>query len=220
MLATDPSPDVRIQLALSLRSHKTDQTQTIVKTLLADNPDNELMQFSFATFAESQKVQEAERARTRNLSPADRALVTNGATIFKQLCATCHGPDGKGIVIGGGQMPAPPLVGSPRVTGDKILVTQLLLNGMRGPVDGKTYPDMMPSMGGNNDTWIASVLSYIRNSSELGNKSSVVTPAEVAEVRANTPKMPGMTQQELEIFKLGRAERTNWSRPDEKNKSE
>ena len=220
MLATDPSPDVRIQLALSLRSHKTDHTQAIVKTLLADNPKNELMQFSFTTFAESQKVQEAERARTRNLSPADRALVTNGATIFKQLCATCHGPDGKGIAMGGKQMPAPPLVGSPRVKGDKILVIQLLLNGMRGPVDGKTYPDMMPSMGGNDDTWIASVLSYIRNSSELGNKSSVVTPAEVAEVRANTPKMPGMTQQELEIFKLGRAERTNWSRSDEKNKSE
>ncbi|WP_018618156.1 DUF7133 domain-containing protein [Spirosoma luteum] len=220
MLATDPSPDVRIQLALSLRSHKTDHTQAIVKMLLADNPKNELMQFSFTTFAESQKVQEAERARTRNLSPADRALVTNGATIFKQLCATCHGPDGKGIAMGGKQMPAPPLAGSPRVRGDKILVTQLLLNGMRGPVDGKTYPDMMPSMGGNDDTWIASVLSYIRNSSELGNKSSVVTPAEVAEVRANTPKMPGMTQQELEIFKLGRAERTNWSKPDEKNKSE
>jgi mono/diheme cytochrome c family protein len=220
MLATDPSPDVRIQLALSLRSHKTDQTQAIVKTLLADNPNNELMQFSFATFAESQKVLEAERARTQNLSPADRALVTSGATIFKQLCATCHGPDGKGIAMGGKQMPAPPLVGSPRVKGDKILVIQLLLNGMKGPVDGKTYPDMMPSMGGNDDTWIASVLSYIRNSSELGNKSSVVTPTEVADVRANTPKMPGMTQQELEIFKLGRAERINWSKPDEKNKAE
>ncbi|WP_020607719.1 DUF7133 domain-containing protein [Spirosoma spitsbergense] len=220
MLAADPSPDVRIQLALSLRSHKTDQTQAMVKTLLADNPNNELMQFSFATFAESQKVLEAERARTQNLSPADRALVTNGATIFKQLCATCHGPDGKGIAMGGKQMPAPPLVGSPRVKGDKILVIQLLINGMKGPVDGKTYPDMMPSMGGNDDTWIASVLSYIRNSSELGNKSSVVTPTEVADVRANTPKMPGMTQQELEIFKLGRAERINWSKPDEKNKAE
>lgn len=220
MLTEDPSADVRVQLALSLRSHKTKQTQAIVDTLLANNPKNELMQFSFATFTESQKVQEAERARTRNLSPADRALVTSGATIFKQLCATCHGPDGKGIAMGGKQMPAPPLVGSPRVKGDKILVIQLLLNGMRGPVDGKIYPDMMPSMGGNDDTWIASVLSYIRNSSELGNKSSVVTPAEVAEVRANTPKMPGMTQQELEIFKLGRAERTNWSKPDEKNKAE
>ena len=214
-LKTDPSADVRIQLALSLRSYKTPETQRLVNTILAENPTNELMQFSFATFAESQKTLRAEQERTRNLSPADRALVTNGATIFKQLCATCHGPDGKGVSIGGGNMPAPPLVGSPRVKGDKILLTQLLLNGMRGPVDGKTYTDMMPAMGSNDDKWIASVLSYIRNSSELGNQSSVVTPAEVADIRANTPNIPGgMTQQELEIFKLGRAERTNWSKPD------
>ncbi|MVM39603.1 c-type cytochrome [Spirosoma sp. HMF3257] len=216
-LKDDPSADVRIQLALSLRSHQTPQTQALAKKLLADNPKNELMQFSFTTFAESQKILQAEQERTRNLSPVDRALVTQGATIFKQLCATCHGPDGKGITMGGKQMPAPPLVGSPRVKGDKTLLMQLLLNGMRGPVDGKTYPDMMPSMASNDDKWIASVLSYVRNSSELGNKSSVVTPEEVAYTRANTPVIPaGMTQQELEIFKLGRAERTNWSKPDDK----
>lgn len=111
-------------------------------------------------------------------------------------------------------MPAPPLAGSPRVKGDKILNIQLLLNGLKGPVDGKTYPDMMPSMGGNDDEWLASVLSYIRNSSELGNKASVVTPGEVKNVRATTPKIPGgMTLQLLEIFKLGRAEKTNWSKP-------
>ncbi|MBD2751905.1 DUF7133 domain-containing protein [Spirosoma validum] len=218
-LKNDSSPDVRIQLALSLRSHKMPRTDALVRQLLADNAKNELMQFSFATFTTSQKMQQAELERTRNLSPADRELVTKGATIFKQLCATCHGPDGKGINVAGSQtMPAPPLVGSPRVKGDKILLIQLLLNGMRGPVDGKTYTDMMPAMGSNDDKWIASVLSYIRNSSELGNKSSVVTPNEVADVRVNTPVIPGgMTQQELEIFKLGRAERTNWSKPDAKS---
>ncbi|WP_080060130.1 DUF7133 domain-containing protein [Spirosoma aerolatum] len=217
-MTNDPSPDVRIQLALSLRSHSTPRTKAVVTQLLADNPQNELMQFSYKTFTEAQKMLLAEQERTRNLSPADRALVTNGATIFKQLCATCHGPDGKGIVVAGSsQMPAPPLVGSPRVKGDKTLVIQLLLNGMKGPLDGKTYRDIMPSMGSNDDKWIASVLSYIRNSGELGNKASVVTPKEVAEVRATTPVIAGgMTQQELEIFKLGRAERTNWSKPETK----
>lgn len=216
-LKDDSSADVRVQLALSLRSHSSPKTVPLVKTLLAENPRNELMQFSFATFNKTQQVLQAERARTRNLSPADRELVTNGATIFKQLCATCHGPDGRGVSIGGGKMPAPPLAGSPRVKGDKILLTQLVLNGMRGPIDGKTYTDMMPAMGSNDDKWIASVLSYVRNSSELGNKASVITPKEVAEIRASTPVIAGgMTQQELEIFKLGRAERTNWSKPDSK----
>ncbi len=213
-LSKDPSPDVRIQLSLSLRGNKSAKAQEIVKELLFNNMDNELMQFSHTTFVETRKRTDAELERTRNLSAADRKLVTRGATIFKQLCATCHGADGKGITIGGKEMPAPPLVGSPRVRGDKVLNIQLLLNGLKGPVDGKTYPDIMPSMAGNDDEWIASVLSYVRNSSDLGNNASVVTEDEVKEVRAHTPRIPGgMTIQQLEIFKLGRAERKNWNAP-------
>lgn len=147
-MKNDPAADVRIQLSLSLRSNQSEKARAIVKELLADNPDNPLMQFSFATFVESQKTVLAERERTRNLSPADRTLVTRGSTIFKQLCASCHGRDGRGITVAGSnEMPAPPLAGSPRVKGDKILNIQLLLNGLKGPVDGKTYPDIMPSMG-------------------------------------------------------------------------
>ena len=151
--------------------------------------------------------------RTSNLGPAERKLITEGAVIYKQLCATCHGTDGKGVNIPGRDMPAPPLAGSPRVTGDKIALTQLLLNGLTGPVDGKTYADKMPSMWAQSDEWIAAALSYIRNSNDLGNKASVVTTEEVTEIRANTPKIPeGMTLQMLEIFKLGRAERSNWDK--------
>ncbi|MBA2563008.1 MAG: c-type cytochrome, partial [Chitinophagaceae bacterium] len=139
-LKDDPGADVRIQLTLSLRTNKTGQGQAIVKDLLADNKDNQMMQFSYSTFINGQKTREAEAKRTMNLSPADRKLVTKGATIYKQLCTSCHGSDGKGITIGGKDMPAPPLAGSPRVRGDKILNIQLLLNGLKGPVDGKTYP--------------------------------------------------------------------------------
>ncbi len=219
-LKDDPSVDVRIQLSLSLRTNKTPQAQAVVKDLLAANPNNQLMQYSFATFTEAQKTLAAERERTRNLSPADRKLVTKGATIYKQLCATCHGPDGRGVVIGGKDMPAPPLAGSPRVKGDKIALIQLLLYGLQGPVDGKTYNDIMPAMGGNDDEWIASVLSYVRNSSELGNQASVVTTEEVKTVRAHTPKMKEpFTLQLLEIFKLGRAEKANWGAADSSQKS-
>jgi hypothetical protein len=85
---------------------------------------------------------------------------------------------------------------------------------LKGPVDGKTYTNIMPSMAANDDKWIASVLSYIRNSSELGNNTSVVTPEEVKTVRENSPKeiSGGATLQLLEIFKLGRAESTNWDK--------
>ena len=218
-LKNDTSADVKIQLMLSLRGSKLPAAQSIVKDLLSSNPANELMQFSYTTFVETQKTRMAERERTMNLSPADRELVTKGSVIFKQLCATCHGPDGRGVVIGGKDMPAPPLAGSPRVRGDKIALIQLLLSGLQGPVDGKTYKDIMASMGGNDDHWIASVLSYVRNSGELGNNASVVTEEEVKKIRATTPKIPGgFTLQLLEIFKLGRAERTNWSDTAKKKK--
>jgi len=210
-LRDDTSPDVRIQLSLSLRTNNTDKAKSMVKYLLRSNSENQLMQYSYVTFIEAQHRLIAEKERTKNLSPADRRLVTAGSTIFKQLCATCHGPDGKGVVIGGKPMPAPPLAGSPRVKGDKTSLIQLILYGLNGPVDGKNYPDKMPALGNNEDAWIASVLSYVRNSGELGNQSSVVTPEEVKEVRANTPNMKdGFTLQLLEIFKLGRAERKNW----------
>jgi mono/diheme cytochrome c family protein len=212
-MKSDTSADVRIQLSLSLRSNKTPAAQKIVKELLDSNANNSMLQFSYATFVEAQKSREEELKRTRNLGPAERKLIAEGSVIYKQLCATCHGADGRGINVPGKNMPAPPLTGSPRVKGDKIALTQLLLNGLTGPVDGKTYTDKMPSMWAQSDEWIAAALSYIRNSGDLGNKSSVVTPAEVKKTRENTPKIPeGMTLQMLEIFKLGRAERSNWDR--------
>lgn len=212
-LQNDPSPDVLVQLSLSLRTNPSRIAQEIVKYLLVNHPDNEMMQYSYSVFTESQKNLEAERKRTSNLSPEERELVSKGSTIFHQLCATCHGPDGRGVVIGGKAMPAPPLVGSPRVKGDKIMNIQILLDGLKGPIDGKNYPDMMPSMAKNDDQWIASVVSYIRNSGDLGNNASVVTPQEVKYVRDSVPRVQGgITIQTLEIFKLGRAERKQLGR--------
>jgi mono/diheme cytochrome c family protein len=212
-LKNDESADVKVQLSLSLRSAKAPAAKKIVKHLLDSNASNVMMHFSYTTFVEAEKNRVAELMRTKNLGPAERKLIAEGSKIYKQLCATCHGADGKGVNIPGKDMPAPPIAGSPRVKGDKIALTQLLLNGLTGPVDGKTYADKMPSMWGQSDEWIASVLSYIRNSGDMGNKASVVTTEEVKETRANTPRIPeGMTLQMLEIFKLGRAERSNWDK--------
>lgn len=211
-LTTDSSADVRIQLMLSLRSSKHEQVQRIVKDLIQSNPENELMQFSYKAFEEAKVRADAELALLRNLSPADRALVSKGAVRYKQFCSNCHGMNGKGVIMGNDPMPAPPLVGSPRVTGDKIAIIQLMLMGLQGPVDGKDYPNIMPPMAGSSDEYLASVLSYIRNSSDLGNKASLITEKEVREVRSFTKHMPpgGTTLRSLEIGKLGRAENKNW----------
>lgn len=213
-LKSDSNVDVRIQLSLSLRTNKTESAKKIVQALLIENPHNELMQFSYKVFEETQKLKELELARLKNLSPADRELVSKGAVNYKQFCSNCHGADGKGIIAGNTPMPAPPLVGSARVTGDKIALIQLMLLGLQGPVDGKDYPNIMPAMASSTDQYLASVLSYIRNSNDLGNKSSIVTIDEVKEVRGFTKYTVegGTTLRSLEIGKLGRAENKNWDK--------
>lgn len=128
------------------------------------------------------------------LDAASRKMVLDGAITFKSLCVTCHGADGKGTPTN----LAPILSGNfRRLTGKKDEEIKILLHGLTGPVDGKTYPDMMPPMGANSDEWIASVLSYIRY--DLASAGSgiprvspqflervLVTPTDVKRVRAET----------------------------------
>jgi mono/diheme cytochrome c family protein len=211
-LKDDPSPDVRLQLALSLRANKTDQAQAVVKDLLAANPNNEVLQYSHKSFTETHRRIAEERERVKNISPEDRELIAQGAVIYNQLCTNCHGPQGKGIQVGD-RMPAPPLAGSPRLKGtDKILPIEIMLHGLKGPIDGKEYADMMPSMANQSDEWIAAVLSYVRNSSDLGNNASVIKPEEVKEVRDRIKLIPGgATMQYLEVHKGYRTTQRNWA---------
>jgi F5/8 type C domain len=54
---------------------------------------------------------------------------------------------------------------------------------LSGPIAGKTYTDVMVPMGaGSSDEWVAGVASYVRTS--FGNNAGLVTPADVARVRA------------------------------------
>jgi putative membrane-bound dehydrogenase-like protein len=196
----DPSADVRFQLALSLRFNESEKAQEIIKDLLAKNPKNQVM-------VESQRKYQGTldaRARTERtakvLNDAERKLVNQGSLIFKQLCATCHGADGKGVAIGGKDMIAPPLANSKDISGDPEKLIKTLLHGLTGPINGKTYPDVMPALGGNDDDYIASVLSYIRN--DIGNKAQVVKPADVKKVRLTTAdRVNPWTKKELDEAK-------------------
>jgi mono/diheme cytochrome c family protein len=134
--------------------------------------------------------------RLAYLPADDRKMILNGAATFSSLCVTCHGPNGKGIAIAGSaDLAAPPLAGaSKRIGGDKNNLVKIILHGLTGPVDGKTYPSIMPSLGANSDEWVASVVNYVRY--EFGNInlrrrptdtiSPFVSPAEVKLVRAQT----------------------------------
>ena len=186
-LSNDPSYDVRVQVLASMFSSKSPAAKAVVKELLQANSDNEML----VATGKSLERNEEQRMYARkfgDMRMADRNTILNGMNIFKSLCASCHGADGKGLAIGGTGMAAPPLVGSKRLSiPEKNTSIRIMLHGLSGPVDGKTYSSVMPPMGSNNDRWIASVLSYVRY--EMGNSAArkdpqvIVRTEEVSRIR-------------------------------------
>ena len=184
-LKDDVSGDVRIQLVLSLRYSKLKEATALLQDIKELNAENVLLQ-SLATtslnvgnepdFIKKLKTEIAGK------SPYSRELISKGAVAFRQVCATCHGLDGKGVLNKENKMLAPPLQGSKRVASDdRSVVIRILLHGLTGPVEGKVYPDVMPPMEANDDEWIASVLSYVRYS--FGDDASTVRDDHVRDVR-------------------------------------
>lgn len=207
-LKSDPSYDVRLQLLLSLYNNKSKKAEAIVRDVQLKNADNDM-------FASAQKAMDRNNdiktygARLAAMPVEDRKMILAGAATFSSLCVTCHGPAGKGIAVAGtADLAAPPLAGSvKRLGGDKTNLVKIILHGLTGPVDGKTYPSIMPSLGANSDEWVASVVNYVRY--EFGKVNArrrptdtiapFVTPAEVKLVREkNAARNKPWTLDELE----------------------
>ena len=83
-----------------------------------------------------------------------------GATVFRNICAACHGEEGLG-------MPGlyPPLQGSHLVEGDPAITIRIVLHGLQGPVTvaGQEYNNIMPpNVDILGDEEIAAVLNFVR----------------------------------------------------------
>ncbi|GAA4418388.1 hypothetical protein GCM10023187_51790 [Nibrella viscosa] len=155
-LLNDPSIDVRVQLLESLHYSTSPKAKAVIGDLLAQNTGNPMLT---AVESSIQKNEDYKRYGNKlgGLLAVDRNSVLKGAEIFKSLCSSCHGTDGKGLA----SQVAPPIAGSKHLA-DKDLLLKILLQGLSGPIDGKTYPTVMPAMADNTDEWIASVANYIR----------------------------------------------------------
>ncbi|MBI3680670.1 MAG: cytochrome c [Acidobacteria bacterium] len=98
---------------------------------------------------------------------------------FQSYCAACHQYDGQGVGA------APPLDGSPWVTGPESRLIKIVLHGVRGPMEvhAKTYDLEMPGFGQIlSDADVASLLSFVRG--RFGAPGEPITPATVSRVRA------------------------------------
>ncbi len=95
------------------------------------------------------------------LNKEERALLEKGRFIYRELCTTCHGPEGRGLKGPEGKsLLAPPLPGSPRLEQNREAAIQVMLHGLIGELDGKMYGGLMAPFGAtNDDEWVASVLT-------------------------------------------------------------
>ena len=177
-MKSDTSYGVKIQLALSLRFSKTDKAISTLKEIRKANDTNKLIAKAVSrSLLRTDESLAALRESTNGLGEKDKDLVYDGSINYQQLCATCHGKEGEGIP----SQLAPPLAGSARVNGDKDILINILLAGLKGPVDNHFYPEQMPSQKEHTDVYIASVLSYMRRS--FGNKGEIVKPGNVRDIR-------------------------------------
>ena len=139
-----------------------------------------------------------DKPRVAVLKGRDKKLFDKGKIIYDSLCYACHGKDGMGIIgTDGKSLLAPALVNNPRVKGHQNTLIKILLHGMSGPIDGKTYSGLMAPMGSNDDEWLSSITTYVRN--EWGNGASVIQAKQVQKIRSSYGgRTKPWTQQELE----------------------
>jgi mono/diheme cytochrome c family protein len=181
----DRDADVAIQALLTMHLMRAPELAATVQTAMASNPA-----------AGVRFVGERILNPPANLMPGGRGVgpftgdaqqsFTRGSESYSGSCFSCHGEDGRGTPVpgAGGEIMAPSIVGNPRVLGHGDYVIKTLLHGLTGPIEGRSYPQVMVPMGTNSDRWIADVATFIRNS--FGNSASLVSAADVARVRAET----------------------------------
>lgn len=185
-MVKDQDVDVAFQSLLSGYVLKIDKVEEFIKTSIKDNP---AQSFQIVGTQLLEKMAEQEKLAETQFAPQQLALFNKGKTIFDGYCSTCHGIKGLGTPTGGGELIAPAFSGSPRLMGHSEYAVKTLLHGLTGALDGKEYEGVMIAMDSNDDEYIASVVSYIRNS--FGNSGSFVSPEYVAQLRKETASKAG-----------------------------
>lgn len=128
------------------------------KYLNTMNP-NERLKINLKTALNNHKKKELNPIFVKETNIVDNR--TKGLQLFRSICATCHGADGKGI-----QDLAPPLKGSEYIDGSIKRLASIILHGISGPihVDGKLYQlnNEMPGLINNKDISDQDIVDIIR----------------------------------------------------------
>ena len=124
--------------------------------------------------------------------------------VFDKHCVSCHGANGKGTMVPGTDiMLAPSLVDSKRVHGPVHQFVPIMVNGLMGPLDGKTYGGglMAPAeaLGIKRDDRLSELLTYLRYA--WGKEGTAVQKEDVTKAkRRHADRKTPWTQAELEAL--------------------
>ena len=167
-LKEDQNIDISLQLIRSFGTNKTESTKSAIKEIMNKHVDNEVVSIVGNENLKEEppvieKLMKKHILKNSNIKDA----IVEGYKNYMNICISCHGADGKGI-----EGLAPSLVGSPRVTGNMEITSKILLDGLTGPIDGKSYSGVMVGMKHQGDKWVSDVLTYIR--CELNNASPIL----------------------------------------------
>ncbi len=136
-----------------------------------------------AAYLQSLPVLQAPQAAQRSSASLDERLRSQGARLYAQHCATCHGENGQGLKAEG-NVALPALASNRAVTmaSSANLIRIILAGGYAPTTAGNPRPyGMPPFVHLLSDEDIASVASYIRSS--WGNQAKAVSGAEVVAQR-------------------------------------
>ena len=166
-MAKDKDTDVLIQALLTLNTMKVADAKAVTQNAF-DTNKTKGVQLVANTILHPElfagNIGGLDRLAATTFTPEEQAVMQKGQQIYKEVCFACHGDDGRGTPAPGLGTLGPSLAASPRVLGHPDYVIKALLKGLSGPINGATYPDVMVSMGQNNDEWVAAIASYVRNS--------------------------------------------------------
>jgi mono/diheme cytochrome c family protein len=204
LLIKDADPEVVIQSMLTMNLHKVPGARELITATSSASSARGVKEIGTQILkggtSMGQRPSLADTgAGAVNMTVDQRKAMQRGEAIYRELCFSCHGADGTGAPMQGapaGTLLAPALAGAPRVLAHRDYVIKVLLHGLTGELDGKTFgTGVMVPMGTNTDEWIADVTSYVRNA--FGNSATFVTPEQVSAVRKSVKRPQPWTLAEL-----------------------
>ncbi len=191
-LLKDADPDVALQAMLTLSVVKAPGSLQAIRTTMEANAARGVQVIGKTLVSRATTATAASGRGGPGATAEQRAQMERGRAAYMEVCVTCHGEDGRGTVLEGapaGTTRAPALEGSPRVLGHREHVIRTLLHGLTGPLDGRSFTEVMIPMGAQPDQWLADVASFVRNT--FGNTAPFITPGEVAAIRKATQNRSG-----------------------------